>query len=248
MSSRLFKTIIIALVSAASLSSSVYAQADIDKKMDEVKLNENMVFGEDFNEDKDIAYNKALLDLLNYMNERRAEKGCGALGVSDIQPVAQELKSFSNNRYNVLLYMPLSQVLALTARSHSEQMSLPAPSSSSGNAVAGTAHVPAVPSTPTTIPAPMPDDVLETLCNQDNWTEIKGFLSSFKKRGLINETGVSTSAAEVPGDAYTILIDDMYGILSILSPKNSPNRINCRTNKPDSETNYSNCKVIVWYR
>ncbi len=232
------------------------AQDEIERQMDEVKMDESMVFGEDFNEDKSIAYNNALLDLLNVANEVRAEKGCDALGVPDIQTVVQELVSKNKERYYVVVYMPIDRLLSITRSSRSEVVSqfAPAPSLPAGNSATSS---PAGQSSGapdrsgyagTSMSSPFSNEVLETLCNQDNWTEIKGFLSGFKNRGLIKETGYGTSPADVPADAYTILIDEMYGILAILSPKNAHNRINHRTNNPDSETNYSNCKVIVWYR
>ena len=95
---------------------------------------------------------------------------------------------------------------------------------------------------------PLPNDILNTLCNQDNWTEVKGFLSAYKTEGRLKETGSCTKISDIPMDAYRILIDEQYGILAILAPKNLNDRINIKTNKLDKESNYSNCAVIVWFK
>lgn len=249
-------------------SSAIYAQSsyEIEGKMDEIKLNENMIYGEDFNDNKDIAYDNALSELLICANELRAEKGKEMIKISDLQPVAQALEYSKGTRHIVMVYIP--RMFALTGKSHADVVSQspndqqsqsnvmgnkPDANSESGTRftfVPNNSNSNGGVAAPGSIsqPAPFSDDILETLCGQDNWTEIKGFLSTYKSQGKIKETGVCTSSAEVPEDAYPILIDEMYGILSILSPKNASNRINYRTNQPDTETNYPNCKVIVWYR
>lgn len=239
-----------------------YAQTpeEIESKMDEIKLDESYVYGEDFNDDKDIAFQNALTELTTYSNELRAEKGKDILNSSDLLTVAKELKYQRGNRHTVLVYLPLSQMLEITSKSHSDVVAQNMPSQSS---LANTTtqqkieqeqkftFVPnkqpeATQSAP--IQTQLPDDIMQTLCSQDNWMEIKGFLTTYKGEGRISSVGNVLSYAEVPDDAYAILMDDMGGILSILSPKNSETRINYRTNQTDSETNHSNCKFIVWYK
>lgn len=267
MTTKLFRIFITAFMLVSSFT--LYAQSsnEIEGKMDEIKLNENMIYGEDFNNNKDIAYDNALSELLINANELRAEKGNGMIKISDLQPLVKELRYSKGSRHIVLVYIPLSQMFSLTSKSRADIVSQAMPNQSSQNNAleAETDIKPESEPLFTFVPnnsssnemtttgnisntAPLPNDILYTLCSQDNWTEIKGFLATYKSQGKIKETGFCTSPTQVPIDACSILIDEMYGILSILSPKNNPKRINYRTNRPDSEANYSNYKVIVWYR
>ncbi len=252
-------------------SSCLYAQSSksTETQMNEIKLNENMIYGESSDENKNIAYSNALFDLLEYANKLRAKKGNDLIKVSDLQTVVKELAylDLEKNRHTVLVYIPLLQLFSITSKSHADIIQQSSNNQSSQNCISETERDSITDSEPnftlvpnnsnyngTSIPeniyntAPLPNEILNTLCGQDNWTEIKGFLTAYKKQGKIKETGFTTSHTEVPVDAYSILIDEMYGILAILSPKNTANRINYRTNRPDSETNHSNYKVIVWYR
>lgn len=233
---------------------------EIESKMDEIKLDANYVYGEDFNDDKDIAFQNALTELTTYANELRAEKGKGVLNSSDLLTVVKELKYQRGNRYTVLVYLPLSQMLGITSKSHSDIVAQSVPSQPSQSSVPSQQKIEQgqkytfVPNRqpetthPANIQTLLPDDIMQTLCSQDNWMEIKGFLTAYKGEGRISSVGNVLSYAEVPDDAYAILMDDLGGILSILSPKNSENRINYRTNQTDSETNHRNCKFIVWYK
>lgn len=92
-----------------------------------------------------------------------------------------------------------------------------------------------------------PGEVEGFLLTQDNFTEIKSFLSEMKRSGKITETGAADSLSDLPHDASLILIDELGGILAYLSPANEQGRINYKTHKSDSENNY-NSKFIVWYR
>ena len=239
-----------------------YAQTpeEIESKMDEIKLDESYVYGEDFNDDKDIAFQNALTELTTYANELRAGKGKDILNSSDLLTVVKELKYQKGSRHTVLVYLPLSQMLGMTSKSHSDVVAQNAPSHSSQANVAPQQKIEQeqkitfVPNKqpeatqPVPIQTQLPDDIMQTLCSQDNWMEIKGFLTTYKREGKISLIGNVLSYTEVPDDAYAILMDDMGGILSILSPKNSATRINYRTNQTDSETNHSNYKFIVWYK
>ena len=90
-------------------------------------------------------------------------------------------------------------------------------------------------------------EVEDFLVTQDNFSEIKTFLSDMKRKGKIIETGALDTLLGVPKDASLILIDELGGILAVLSPANPQGRINYRTHKSDSENNYKS-KFIVWYK
>lgn len=254
------RSLAILLTCISALWSNAQTPEEIESKMDEIKLDAGYVYGEDFNDGKDIAFQNALTELTAYANELRAEKGKEILNSSDLLTVVKELKYQRGNRHIVLVYLPLSQMLGITSKSHSDVVAQSAPPKPSQSEVPSQQKIEQeqkftfVPNrqpettNPAIIQTQLPDDIMQTLCSQDNWMEIKGFLTTYKGEGRISLVGNVLSYAEVPDDAYAILMDDLGGILSILSPKNSENRINYRTNQTDSETNHSNCKFIVWYK
>lgn len=269
MNDKYLKTFIVVLLLSTFSASFAQSIESIEGQMDEIKLSEKMIYGEDFNDDKNIAYQNALSELLTYANEFRMKKGKSMIKVSDLQPIAKELTYSKVNRHNVLVYIQILQLLSIKSKNNSDIITKTTdneslynnidPSQTSEvqttteqnnfNSKDGSNSVKLSTISPKeSDAAPQSNEIIDILCSQDNWSEIKGFITTFKSQGKIKETGFCTSHTEVPTDAYSILIDDMYGILSILSPKNTANRINYKTNLHDSETNYPNCKVIVWYR
>ena len=242
---RLSRFLLCICLALPSISAFAQTVEETERLMNDIKMDETMLYGEDFNENKVMASNNALYELLTHVNELRTDRELPILVATDLQTAVKEISYSKNGRHFVMVYIPIEEMYALPKRKGSSTPASPVPESKPTQTPT---HTSAAPTTSTIKPIGSSDDILDILCGQDNWTEIKGFLSDFKSKGKIKETGFSQRASEVPEDAYTILIDEMYGILAILSPKNSKNRINYRTNQPDSETNYSNCKVIVWYR
>lgn len=250
------------LLAIFSLTTAFAQSADeIQTKMDEVKLDESLVYGEDLNDDKDMAFQNALIELTTYSNELRLERGLGVITTSDLQTVVKELKYQTGSRHTVLVYLPMNEMFSIVSKSPAEfvfadtasesRQDPPSQGSQNSSQEESAYFVPnrqQGTSNASNNQTPLPDDITQTLCGQDNWTEIKGFLTAYKRDGKIRSVGNVLSYAEVPDDAYAILMDDMGGILSILSPKNSKTKINYRTNQVDDESNHSNCKFIVWYK
>lgn len=229
-------------------------------KMNSIKMDESLIFGEAYNSTENTAYDNALSDLLSYVNELRFENGTKQkITINDIRPFVKQLSHFDGKQYNILLYVPKSQTVLMESDSN---MSKPYTNTTSKNTniesvvqtksqstnkerANSSANNQSVEDRSNTS---MASDILETLCAQDNWTEIKGFLSAYKNKGRLKDYGFSTDISEIPIDSYRILIDNQYGILAILAPKNSDYRINIKTNQFDKESNYPNCAVIVWFK
>lgn len=220
---------------------------DIKNQINQIKLDSEYIYAEGTGSDKNEAYNLALDELAIVANEIRISKGENEITSSDLIPILKELSYKRGEREAVFLYVEEKEVVSLNHSSH-------------GNFVShqNTESTPGVVPTPANQPSStvsnqensvtLPNEITQRLCSQDNWIEIKGFLSEYKHSGKIKETGACKSPSEVPEDAYEILIDEFNGILAVLSPKNQLQRINFKTNRADSEANYPNCKVIVWYK
>ena len=190
---------------------------DTKKRILEVKLNEEFIFGEGLNEDKEIAYGNALSDLLLYSNELKKEKNQQEVSLSDLQLNVETLDYFDGKRYEVIVYITLNELFQIKSKS------------------------------PVSYYPEKENDIEDFLLTQDNFTEIRDYLSAMKRSGRILETGAIDNTSSLPKNASLILIDDLGGILSILSPRNENGRLNYRTRLFDDVNNYSNCKFIVWY-
>lgn len=224
------------ILSAIPVDMAADTPEEIEVQMDRIKLDETLIYGEDFSDNKDLAYDNAMAELLVTANELRAEDELQPLQASDLKPLAKELYYKKGMRHVVMFYMPRSQALDL----RQSETATPIPQLPTPPVVT----IP--PSSPTATPAA--DEIIDILCGQDNWIEIKGFLTKFKQEGKIKATGAVTSASETPVDAYSILIDEFGGILAILSPMDRGQRIDYRTKRADDESNHNNWKFIFWYK
>lgn len=246
------------IISVIGIPCAAQSPEEIENKIDEIKLDESFIYGLNYNTNKDIAYQNALSELLFTINELREEKNIVLISEADLQPIIGELSYTNGTRNLSFLYLPLAQALSLAPKTREGVVATKKNLQNVQNQniepkqqeeKPKLTFVPDKPISPVpTTSTQLDTGVLETLCGQDNWVEIKGFLTSFKNEGKIKETGNCLSYAEVPDDAYAILMDEMGGILSIMSPKNSPNRINHKANQSDNENNHANCKFIVWYK
>ena len=227
--------------------------ADIDR-MNDIKRNESFIYGEGTNANKDEAYNHALMNALSYAKDFCLENGIAhSITTDDIKPIIMQIIHYDGNQYDILVYIKRTQVLSMDDPSNSSNSPTTPDRQYKEPSMQNNLLNPSAPPVTDSERKVQPssnvtNDVLYTLSSQDNWAEIKGFLSSFKDQGKIKETGICTNPSEAPIDSYKILIDKLYGILAIISPKNSNNSINLKTNKLDNEFNYPNCAVIVWFK
>jgi len=259
----IFLTVIIAFISP--LKSTALTTAEIQAKMDEIKLNETFIYGEDFRDEENLAYQNALSELVNYANEIRVEKGLQMLSIGDLQTKVKDLKYTKDGRHTVLVYLPLQEMLSMVIKSHNDVVSQANVSSSTTPATNpssekiykdsseekdGYVFVPnRQPSAHNTDTDPhLRTEVLDALASQDNWLEIRGLLIQFKQDGKIKKTGNVNTQVDVPDDAYSIFLDELGGILAILSPKSSTDRFNYKTNLRYDGSNFTDCKFIVWYK
>lgn len=231
-------------------------KSQVESQMDAIKLDEKYVYGEATDEKKEVAYNNAISDLLMTANQIRADKGKDVIATGSLQTQAKELGYVEESRYTVFLYIPIDKVLSINNQVHrdvvNETRKPEAPKPQPAKPVASKpAESPSRPVQSQSIPAQsqqLPNDVTRTLCSQDNWVEIKPFLSKYKSEGAITQTKATTSISEVPDNAYAILIDGMGGILAVLSPSSNGKRTDFKSGNDYNESNTSNCKFIVWYK
>lgn len=311
---------------------------DIKKKIMEVKLNDDFIFGEGVSDNKDIAYGLAMDDLLIFANELKGKDSQEKLTVGDLVTKTEILVYENGSRVEVIVYIPVDNVLNMShkqpdtkggvvltrpgildteeieepkvemAKVEEPKLEEPIVEESiveepvieepiveepvieetkveepvieepivvepvieepiveepvieepkveepiTEQPVTSIIEEEVVSVVPEKKPAPFNEvsssEVEDFLLTQDNFTEIKKFLSEMKQKGKIKETGViSSSDGSSPKEASLILMDEFGGILAILSPVDNNGRINYKTHKPDTENNY-NSKFILWYK
>lgn len=258
--------LILLVCSAASFGQS---PQEIEEKMDDIKLDSKYLYAESTRDNKDLAFDDALNQFVVRVNElyETSQIPC-EITVKQVLTRVSDLEYFDDGYYTVMVYMPVAEILDVnnmgveTAAPENVpvtvQIQSPAPSPSEAvspdqvpsQAAASARTAPAAPA-----PAPYPtgfvgsgQSVTQTLSSLDNWKEMKEIIINFKSEGKIKENGNCYNMEEVPADAYAILFDGYGGILAILSPKNSPTRINHKTNRSDNETNHPDYKFIFWYK
>lgn len=233
----------------------------VEARIDSIKLDESFVYGESYDENAALAYDNALSDLLVTANELRAAQGRDLLAKGSLQVRVKELTYTFGQRNTVFLYIPVDEMLALAdkplggvvqqasqqqpVQQQQQPVQQPAQQSQQPAQPQGNHYVPSTPQSTVTTPQ-LPDDVTRTICGQDNWVEIKSFLSEYKHSGKISQTGATKALAEAPADAYAILMDGMGGIISILAPVANGQRAELKANGKTSDNN--ECKFIVWYK
>ena len=246
------------------------------KKMIEIKLDEEFIFGEGVSDDKELAYGVALDDLLNFANELKNMNSQEQININDLITNVETIVYKEGSRYEVMVYIPFKIVIETNRQTSSakneikkigketpeiETLAVPAnvdtfalnntkkeikpQPSQEGLSEKGEYHA----SNTSNIKseAEINLEVEEFLITQENFSEIKSYLSEMKRTGKIKETGAVEVGSVLPEDTHLILIDEYGGILSILSPLREGERINYKTKKSDSDKNY-NSKFIVWYK
>lgn len=251
------------------------------KKMIEIKLNDDFIFGEAISDDKEMAYGEAMDDLLAFANELKNSNSQEKISISDLITNVETLVYEEGSRFEVLVYIPFKIVIETDEKPSSAKNEIiksekditktpvqetpiveisveEKPVNEIPVQVTSVVETPFKESTIVEKPVqeisvssekniPENSEIEEFLINQENFSEIKSFLSEMKKNGKIKETGAVEAIDTPPSDASLIVIDELGGLLSILSPVRGSERINYKTQKTDSEKNY-NSKFIVWYR
>lgn len=240
MANRIF-TIIILL---ASLLPMQVAAQDIDEQMDAIKLDENMVFGEGMADDQGRAAKMALDELAGECNNLRIEAGKPGLSPDVYGQYASKLETQKNGRFTILLYISLEKALALTSASAPARQPRPQPQPEPQQQVQ-----------PRQQPKPIPQlapasqgNMVDEIAMQNTWTELRPMLARYKQQGKIHDSGSTSSAADVPQDAYVLMFDADGDFVAFLAPRQSAPRLNYKTRQPDTESNHPTAKFILWYR
>lgn len=259
-----FRLLLALCLCLCALAASAQTPAQIEEKMNNIKIDETYIFGEGSDADKNDAYQRALVDLLQIVNELRVGQKKEPLAQRDIQPRVAELTYTQGGITYSMLYINADKALALVPKKSDgggnhggsgQNATTPA-----ATPVATPAASPAVtpPATPAATPAvtPAPTSVATSQSVQDitdyvkklhTWIEVKGTLQQHVMERRI-KAGKATSLSEVPEDAVALLLNSYGDIVAVLSPGNAQQRTDLKTNKTYSESNSPNYSQIFWYK
>lgn len=260
----------------SALAASAQTPAQIEEKMNNIKLDETYIFGEGSDADKNEAYQRALVDLLQIVNELRVGQKKEPLAQRDIQPRVEELTYTQGGITYTMLYINADKALALVPKKsdgggnhggNGQNATTPA-----ATPVATSAAIPAVTpaASPAVIPAATPvvtpvatpavtpaatpaatsqsvQDITDYVKKLHTWIEVKGTLQQHVMERRI-KAGKASSLSEVPEDAVALLLNSYGDIVAVLSPSNAQQRTDLKTNKIYSESNSPNYSQIFWYK
>ncbi len=203
----------------------------VKQKIQEIKLDGRYVFGESSNKEASIAYENAIDDLLFSANIIRTERGMVLLNRASLNDSIPTLTYCRGEQINVFLYLPCSDVLAI--------------SDTTGNVTV------TVPETHDVDPAFFKDsniknEILQNVLDREMIDNVWGYLDNQKKSGNVIGLGKARSVSEIPESAYLILYDNHFRAVVVLSPHNNGQRCNVRTNAPESFSSYTGHGVI-WF-
>lgn len=244
---------------------------EVEKAMDDIKLSGKYLYGQSYADTLDIAYGRALFELLTQINAARQEAGKSELRANEIDGILKKLKYTTDYTCAVMVYCDRDKALAFTGRPRIEGISgasdkSPAIAEKSPAivdtpparepSIARTAPVQESSAVVTTDKSPasalptrgMLEDVAGIIAGQDNWIEIQPMLVRYKKEGKYSLNATVERLSEVPDDAYAILMDSNGGVIAVMGPEKGGGRKNYKTNRIEDMTDYPNIRIILWLK
>ncbi len=246
----------------------IRANAQIDSvksKINDIKLDESYVYGEGTDDDKNIAYDNALQEITEIINEQRLMSGKCPIAQNDI---VGRLSQYGYNRGEaqyIFLYVWLSEAMAIQPRESAElSVNIPVRDESpipidaeekpivltahsdEKNAISNKDYLAPFVATQTAINSPS-QDFLSYLMEFTQITDLIKSLERFRDEGKISAVNTPKSLMEIPSDAFVVVYDREYTVKAIMSPSKDGQRTNYKTNLPDAIQNYHGCGVL-WYK
>ena len=202
------------------------ADNDIKEKILEIKLDPTYVTGEGSDADEQVAYDMAMGELSEIVNDQRKREGKYPIDANDIDTLTERICYEETGKHEVFVYMKMDKALGIVKELSPEDTTT------------------VTRDAPTDKPTRSYTSVNAMLLQAGDGNEAFRFLKQFKEEGAIDDYGKAKAPGDIPADAYKLLVSGAdLSIIAILSPQN----INIRTNKTDDINNYSN-KAVVWYK
>lgn len=212
----------------------LYAQVqDIKQQINQIKLDENFVYGEAENKDESIAYKMAVNDLkstLTIIGGPMARK----INEPDFCNHIQMLSYERGELKNVFVYVQLVETTAKIAE-------LPKTIDNNEGKV--------VTSKPEMVVMKEDDfttDIIRGIMEREMVDDVYRYLESQQTAGVVKSVKIARSLEEIPDDAIIIIYDKSYSVAAVLLQQHDKQRANALTRKPDNIRNYSGHGVLYF--
>lgn len=208
------------------------------EQINAIKLDESYVYGESKNKIHDTAMSYAVQDLLNNVNALRSETGLSSLGETDINNKYKELLYQRGDLVYIFIYLKKDEVLNNFSCSIQPLVS-----------VIDEDEVDVDPNLiafENTINGQFVDEILQNIIERQMIDNVYGYLQQAKANNKIEDFAKAKQMTEIPDCAFLVIYNRTYEVVAVLTNKIEGKRINVKTNKPDSITNYSG-HGIIWY-
>lgn len=207
----------------------------IKEQINAIKLNDIYLYGEAKHKVEDLAILHAKKDLVETVNTLRNEMGLSSMEEVDIEGLYKKLSYQRGELIYVFIYLNKEQVLNNL-------------SSSSTNDTR-TEEVDIDPShliIDNSINEQYANEILQNIIERQMIENVYGYLQQAKEDNKVEKFSKARNLAEIPDNAFVIIYNRTYKVVTVLTKKVNDKRINVRTNRPDLITNYSGHGAI-WY-
>lgn len=232
-------------------SQQMFAQEkDVKALILDIKLNETYIYGEGTDIDKNIAYDIALQEITNNINELRLS--CNKEPITSKAIVAL-LSQYSYNRGEaelVFVYIQTSQIMNLKTKDN-PKFNLNTTKQSIITEKKDSQEVQSTQSldimSSTFYNGTLKQDMLAYILAPTQTTDLIKCLERFKFEGKISQIKNIRSFEEIPIDAQVVAYNREHTVIAVFSPENNGERINYKTQKKEKITNYRGCGFF-WFK
>lgn len=244
---------------ALALLCPIMAHADIRDEINAIKLDENYLFADASDEDKNIAFDNALYDLLLLVNVMRVESSKPTLETSHLVNLVENKSYLRGEKTLSFVYILTEKAMSImpkeslgivvgTQQQPADSVAAaPAKQTAQTEATAQKQPEQQQQQKYTFVANKDISSATARLCEYEMATEASLALKKYSSEGTISQFDRARSMSEIPADAYLLLFDRQHVIKAILGPDTGSGRMNMRTRQPDALGNYHQVAVI-WYR
>lgn len=234
------------------LTQQMFAQEkDVKALIRDIKLNETYIYGEGTDIDKNIAYDIALQEITNNINELRLS--------SNKEPITSKafvalLSQYSYNRGEaelVFVYIPICQIINLESKDNpkfnfntNEKASVTETKETRQN----TLPAQSLNIASSTLDKPTSgQDMLAYILTPTQTTDLIKCLERFQSEGKISQIKNARSFDEIPANAHVVAYNREHTVIAVFSPENNGERTNYKTQHKEKITNYRGCGFF-WFK
>ena len=230
-------------------SQQMFAQEkDVKALILDIKLNETYIYGEGTDIDKNIAYDIALQEITNNINELRLSSNKESITSKAIVAL---LSQYSYNRGEaevVFVCIPICQIINLESKDN-PKFNL---NTNEKDTVAGTKETqqytsPAQSLNIASSTFDRPKDMLAYILAPTQTTDLIKCLERFHSEGKISQIKNARSFNEIPTNAHVVAYNREHAVIAVFSPENNGERTNYKTQQKEKITNYRGCGFF-WFK